>query len=172
MEKKREDYTEDLNMYYPLIYSAVYTKIDNVEDSKDICQEIFTDFFEKYEEIKDKRKWLYGALRNEIFEFFRKKKGGEVDIDEVFDDVSLTFVNGFKEARIIIAEAIEDMELFENEEDKVLFDLIAVYNFSYSQAGRQLGLTIRQVGYKYNTMVKKLIEYLRKKGIKNIEDLL
>ncbi len=171
MSKKKDKFTEDHKRYYPLVFSAVYTKVENIDDAKDICQEIFIRFFEKYEEVKDSRKWLYGTLRNVVLEYYRKQRG-DVDIDDVFKDVSLTFVNGFKDARIIISEAIENMDNFGGEDEKTLFDLVAVYNYSYTEAAKQMGLAKRKVEYKYRRIVDSIMDYLNKKGIKDIEDLL
>ncbi|MFH0975873.1 MAG: sigma-70 family RNA polymerase sigma factor [Spirochaetota bacterium] len=171
MSKKKDRFTEDHKRYYSLIFSTVYTKVENIDDTKDICQEVFIRFFENYEKIIDSRKWLYGTLRNVVLEFYRKEKG-DIDIDDVFKDISLTFVNGFRDARIIISEAMEDMANFNSDEEKNLFDLVAVYNYSYTEAGRQMGLTKRQVEYKYRHIVDKIIDNLSKKGIRNIEDLL
>ncbi|MDY6968108.1 MAG: sigma-70 family RNA polymerase sigma factor [Spirochaetota bacterium] len=171
MTKKKDLFTEMHSKYYPLIFSAVYTKVDNVDDAKDICQEVFIKFFEKFGEIENYRKWLYGALRLAVFDFYRKSRPN-INIDEVFDDISLTFVNGFRESRIIINEAIENMDNFDNETDKIMFDLIAINNFTYAQTAKQLGLTRRQVEYKYKKITDRIIDYLRKKGIDNLEDLL
>jgi RNA polymerase sigma-70 factor, ECF subfamily len=171
MSIKKDKFTEDHKRYYPLIFSAVYTKVENIDDAKDICQEVFIRFFENYEKVLDSRKWLYGTLRNVVLEFYRKEKG-DVDIDDVFKDISLTFVNGFRDARIIISEAMEDSVNFNDEDEKVLFDLVAVYNYSYTEAGRQMGITKRQVEYKYRRIVDKIIDSLGKKGIRNLEDLL
>ena len=128
-------------------------------------------FFEKFNTIENHRKWLYGALRLAVFEFYRSRNKAS-NIDDIFNDVGLTFVNGFRDARIIISEIIESDDTFDSEEDKILFDLIAINNFSYNQAGSQLGLTKRQVQYKYGLIVQKILDQLNKKGIKNIEDLL
>ncbi|MBN2402295.1 MAG: sigma-70 family RNA polymerase sigma factor [Spirochaetes bacterium] len=171
MAIKRDKFTEDHKKYYPLIFSAVFTKVENIDDAKDICQEVFIRYYENFEKVIDSRKWLYGTLRNVVLEFYRMDKGN-VDIDDVFKDISLTFVNGFRDARIIISEAMEEIANFNNEDDKILFDLVAVYNYSYTEAGRQMGLTKRQVEYKYRQIVDKIISYLEKKGIRNFEDLL
>jgi len=171
MANKKHIFADLHNKYYPLIFSAVYTKVGDTDDTNDICQEVFIKFYEKFEEIENKRKWLYGALRLAILEFFRKKKSN-VNIDEVFSDVSLTFVNGFRDARIIISEAMENMDNFNNEEERIIFDLIAINNFSYNQTAKQLGLTKRQIEYKYKLIVNRIIQYLKKKGVDNIEDLL
>lgn len=110
-------------------------------------------------------------MRLSVFEFYRKKRG-DMDIDEVFNDVSLTFMNGFRDARIVISEAIENMKLFDGEDDKVLFDLIAVHNYSYNETAKELHLTKRMVEYRYRRIVDSILDYLKKKGLTNIEDLL
>ena len=171
MASKKNRYTDAVNKYYPLIYSAVYTKVNNVDDAYDICQEVFVKFFEKFEEVENPRKWLYGALRLSVFDYYRSQNKA-TNIDEVFNDIGLTFVNGFRDARIIISEVIENIDTFDKEEDKLLFDMIAINNFSYSQVGKQLGLTKRQVQYKYGRIVQQILDQLNKRGIKNIEDLL
>lgn len=171
MSAKKDRFTENHKKYYPLVFSAVYTKVENIDDAKDICQEVFIRLYENYENVIDVRKWLYGTLRNVVLEFFRKNNKN-TDIDEVFKDISLTFVNGFRDTRIIISEAMEDMEHFNGEDEKILFDLVAVYNYSYTEAGRQLGFTKRQVEYKYRRIVDNILDKLTKKGIRNLEDLL
>ena len=173
MSKKKDKFTEAYDNYYPVVFSVIYTKVDDVHDAKDICQEVFLKFFEKFDEIENYRKWLFGALRLSVFDFYRKKnKGkGNVDIDEIFSDVSLTFVNGFRDARIIISETFEKVENFSSE-DKTLFDLVAYHNFSYSQTAKQMGLTKRKVEYRYRRIVNEILDILKKKGIDNIEDLL
>jgi RNA polymerase sigma factor (sigma-70 family) len=172
MRNKRDEFTEAHNDYYPLVFSAVFTKVDNIDDVQDICQEVFIKFYEKLDEIENRRKWLYGALRLAVLEHYRKKRGSDIDINEVFDDVSLTFVNGFRDARIIIGEAIENSDFFTDDLAREVFDYIAVYNYSYKEAGRHLGLSKRQVEYKYRRVVDAILNSLREKGIKHIEDLL
>ncbi|HNV48562.1 MAG TPA: sigma-70 family RNA polymerase sigma factor [Spirochaetota bacterium] len=171
LAKLRDRFTETHSQYYPLVFSAVHTKVDNVDDAHDICQEVFIKLYEKFDSVENPRKWLYGALRLAVFEYYRRRDPG-TDIDDVFNDVSLTFVNGFRDARIVIAEAMEDMVHFDGEEDKTLFDLIAVHNFSYSQTAKQLGLTKRMVEYRYRRIVESILDALKKKGVGHIEDLL
>ena len=173
MESKRDRLTEVYSDYYPAIFSAVYTKVGNREDTRDICQEIFTRLYERLEEVENVRRWLFSALRLVVLEHFRaKRKNDGLNIDDIFNDVGLTFVNGFRDTRIIINDAIEDTENFSNERERILFDLIAVNNFTYKQVAKQLGLTRRQVEYRYGQIVERVLRYLQKKGINNIEDLL
>ena len=118
------------------------------------------------------RKWLFNALKLVVKEYYRRKKREGLNIDEVFNDVSVTFVNGFRDTRIILKEAIENIDNFKDEKERDFFELIAVHGFSYNQVAKQMGLTRRQVEYKYNKLIDKIINYLRGKGIDDIGELL
>lgn len=171
MHWKNREFAELYNDYYPLIFGTIYTKVGDADETEDICQELFIKFYEKLETIENKRQWLYGAVRYQMMSYYRNKKSN-IDIDKVFDDIALSFVNGFKDTRIIINDAIENMDNFKDEREKVLFNLIAIHRFSYREAGSQLGLSIKQVRYKYEKIVKRLKSYLADKGIKSLEDLI
>lgn len=172
IEERTQDFIESYNDYYPLIFSIVFSKLDNVDEARDITQEVFTRFFEKYDTVRNSRKWLYGALRIVMIDYFKKKENRNVNVDDMLDDVSLSFVNGFRDTRIIIKEALDDMNNFEDEKSRILFELISIHNFTYGQAGRQLNLTERQVRYKYGIIQKRLIDYFSGRGILSLEDLL
>ncbi len=172
MFARNKKFAESYNDLYPVVFSAVYSKVGSIDDAEDLCQELFIKFYNKLDEIENHRKWLYGALKLEVMAYYRKKKPGVVDIDEVFDDVGLTFVNGFRDSRIMIQDAIEDMNNFKDDTDRVLFDLVAVRNFSYDEAGAQLGLSRRQVRYRYGLIVDRLVDYFRKRGVNSLGDLL
>ena len=72
----------------------------------------------------------------------------------------------------IINDTIEDINNYHGENEMAMFDLIAIRNFTYEEAGAQLGLSKRQVRYKYYKIVKRLLGELKKKGINSLEDLL
>ncbi|OHD63495.1 MAG: hypothetical protein A2176_11335 [Spirochaetes bacterium RBG_13_51_14] len=164
-----DEFTQAYMEYYSQVFSSILTKVGNAEDARDLCQEVFLIFFDKFEKIENKRAWLYGTLRNVVYRHYAKKDPG-VDIDEVFNDVGLTFTNGFRDTRIIISEALEQIEC--GEDERTMLDLIATHNFTYGNAAGVLGLTRRQVEYKYGQLVKRILEYLNSKGIKDIAELL
>jgi RNA polymerase sigma-70 factor (ECF subfamily) len=169
---RKAAFAEAYNDLYPVVLGAAYSKMGNMQDAEDLCQEIFVKFFNKMDEIDNARKWLYGALRLELMNYYRKHRPGMTDVEDVLDDAAMTFVNGFRDVRIIIKDAIGSMENFGGERDRTLFDLIAVNGFSYEEAGSQLGMSFRQVRYRYGLAVVRILEYLSKKGINNLEDLL
>ncbi len=172
IDKKAGRFTEIYSDYYSLVYSTVFSKVSNEEDVEDLCQEIFSRFYEKFEQVENPRKWLLGTLRYVVLEYYRRKSGKEVNIEDVFNDINLTFVNGFRDSRLMIEEALENMSNYESEKDKLIFDLISIYHFTYREVGDQLGLTERQVRYKYSLTIKNLLDFFKKKGISHLEDLL
>lgn len=174
MRRKGREYDERFTRiyaeYYLLIFNTLYSKTGNEFDARDICHEVFLILYEKLDEIKDVRKWLFGTLRFAALRYYEKKKKTPDDIDTIFDDCALTYVNGFRDARIIISSAIAEAGL--TEEERLLVDYIAFNSYTYHHTGKIMGLTLRQVGYKYLLAVRKIMEALKKRGIENIEDLL
>lgn len=167
---KRDEYTKIFTDHYHVIFNTIYTKVGNREDTEDLTQEVFIALFNNLDKIQNIRKWLFGTLRNVVLKYYRDKHPEGINIDNVFQDVSLTFVNGFRDLRIIISESIE--KAAEDDMDNALIELIAFHNYSYTSAGKVLGLTKRQVQYKYSQIVTRVIRNLNEKGIRNIEDLL
>ena len=64
------------------------------------------------------------------------------------------------------------MDNYKNEKEKILFDLVAIHNFTYKEAGKLLGLRASKIRYVYNKTVKKILDDLKDKGIKDIENLI
>lgn len=175
ISNKKSEFLKAYSDYYPLVLSILRYRLKNSEDAEDICQDLFVSFYNKFDEIRDRRKWLMGAIRFEVLNHYRNK-GTAVfeasDIDAYREDEKLAVENIFRDARIVINEAIENMENFRDEKEKILFDLIALYGFTHEQAARQLGLTKKQVEYKYARTARTIMLYLRKKGISTMGDIL
>jgi RNA polymerase sigma factor (sigma-70 family) len=170
VKAQRDEYTQIFTQYYHVVFNTIYTKVGNREDTEDLCQEVFIALYNNLDKIQNVRKWLFGTLRNVVLKYYRDKHPDAINIDDVFQDVSLTFVNGFRDLRIIISDSI--MKAAENDVDNALIELIAFHNYSYSTAGRLLGLSKRQVQYRYTQIVNRVIQNLNENGIRNIEDLL
>jgi RNA polymerase sigma-70 factor, ECF subfamily len=169
VRKKAEQFSSAYMELYPLIYSSVLARIGNRDDADDICQEIFVIFYDKFDTIQNRRTWLFGTMKNVLLNHYRKKNR-TVNIDDDFDGIGHTFTNGFRDTRILLQEAIENVEC--SEEDRVILDLVATFNFTYAHVAGLLGRTRRQVEYRYGTLVKSIQDYLEKKGIKDIAELL
>ncbi len=169
---KDREFTEVYTGHYSRVFSAIYVKIEDMEIAGDLTQEVFTRLYERFDEVESPSKWLTGTMRYVLLEFFRKKYRKDLELDDLFQDVTLTFVNGFRDARIMISEALEDKNTFADEINRVLFDLVAIKGFSYSEAGEHTGLSIRQVRYRFGLTIRNLQDYFRKRGIHKLEDLL
>ncbi len=168
----RSRFAEIFLDYYPVAYSAVYSKIGNAHDAEDICQEMFIRLYAKLDGVDNVRKWIFIALNLIIKEYYRKHRRNVTDIDDVFDDAALTFVNGFRDTRIIIKEVLEEEGTYADDVDRVVFELVAMSGHSYAEAAAHLGLTRRQVEYRYGQIVARVMERLKQRGVKHLEDLL
>jgi RNA polymerase sigma factor (sigma-70 family) len=170
--RKRKEFSEVFSENYEIVFCAVYSRIGNEFDANDICQEVFIRLYQKFDRVTNVRKWLFNALKFVVKEYYKKKYRQDVNIDEVFNDIGMTFINGFRDTRIIIQDVIENMDIFKSDTERAIFELIAINRFSYRYVAEQYGLTRRQVEYKYTQLVENIIKYLKTKGINNLEDLL
>ncbi|MBN2159250.1 MAG: sigma-70 family RNA polymerase sigma factor [Spirochaetes bacterium] len=169
VRKKIEEFSQAYMEFYPVVYSSVLSRIQRRDDADDICQEIFIIFLDKFETIGNKRNWLYGTMKNILYNYYRKKNMNVDSVDN-FDDVGLAFTNGFRDTRILIAEAMEEIEC--TEKDRIILEMVATYNYTYAHVGKALGLSRRQVVYRYEQVVKRIQDYFSQKGIKDIGQLL
>jgi RNA polymerase sigma factor (sigma-70 family) len=173
-DPKVENFNKLYNSFYSLVFSIVYSKVNNYHDAEDICQEVFLRFYGKLDEIENPRKWLLGCLRIVVLDFYKQKKNDE-DIDTLFNDISMGYVNGFKEARVVISQIIEEISDECNEEessDASIFNLIAVFKYTIVEASRHLKLNYKQTRYRYNRICEKIMSRLRERGIRELGDLL
>jgi len=171
-DAKTKEYTEMYTSFYPLISNVVFSKLRDFDATHDICQEVFLRYFEKFSEVENHRRWLLNTVNYVILEHYRKTKGNHVDIDSVIENVSLSFVNGFRDTRLMIEDALDNIDNFGSEKNRAIFELIAVHNYSYKEAGTNLGLTEHQTRYRYNMVVDRLMDHFKKRGIHGMEDLL
>ncbi len=158
--------------YYPIVYGSIYTKVGSRETADDITQDVFLAFFEKLETIENIRGWLFKTVRFKLFSYYRKEKHMTEDLAtlEATGDIALTYINGFKDTRIIIKEALE---IITDDTDRNIFDLFAVLNYSYREVSQEIGLSYKQVRTRYTKIERTILDYLKdKKGITKLEDLL
>jgi RNA polymerase sigma-70 factor, ECF subfamily len=168
--KKRDRFSELFVDYYPMVFNAVCTKVNSLDDAEDICQEVFIALFNHLDEIQNIRAWLYGTLKNFVLKYYKQKYSGDEDIENFMEDAALTFVNGFRDTRIVISQTLD--EVLTDEQEKKLFELVAIHKYSYSETAELMGITKRKVDYNYNRIADKITSALKEKGISRIEDLL
>ena len=171
MNWKTKDFTELYNDYYPVVVTSLECRSGSIHDARDMAQEIFISLLNNIDKVENVRKWLYGAIRNSLKNFYNKRKN-DANIDDEINSASMTYVNGFKDTRILLEQLIEDEENYKSDTEQVIFDLVAIKQFSFVEAGKQLGMSARRVRYAYNQTVKRMLYNLEKKGITNLEDIL
>ena len=170
--ERTKKFSEIYSDMYAVVYNAMYSKVRDSDLTADLAQEVFTRFYAKIDEVDNPRKWLFGTLRNVLLEHYRKNTVDTMDIDEIFFDENIGYVNGFRDTRIILQEAFEASENYRDEKDRIVYELIAVKNYSHDEVARLLGITKRQVNYRYRCVVDRIVDYLRKKGVNRLEELL
>ena len=166
----RKSYTE----YYPIVFSILNNKVRSQEDAEDICHEVFIRFFNNFDTVENPKAWLRKTINFEISNFYQKKSNIQKDtepINGVSEDENLGYENGFRDARIILSEALEDESNFENEQEKIIFDLIAIYNFTYKETGKYLNISKWQAEYTFKKIESRIISFLKDKGIQKVEDM-
>jgi RNA polymerase sigma-70 factor (ECF subfamily) len=174
-DQKVENFTKHYHTFYSLVFSVVYSRINNYHDAEDICQEVFIRFYRKLNEIDNPRKWLFGCLRIVVLDFYKKRNRDHEDLDSLLNDIDMGYVNGFKEARVVISQIIDEIsgECSENEnQDASIFQLVAVHRYRITEAAKHLKLSYKQTRYRYNRICEKILSRLREKGIKELGDLL
>ena len=169
MNRKDRKYSELFSSYYPLVYNTVCLKVNDRDDAEDITQNVFVKFYHKMDDIVDPRKWIFGTMHHEVLNYYRNFNNTNIDINNIFEDAAVHFVNGFRDTRLIIEEAIDGIKVAK---DRIIFDLIAIQNYTYRETATLTGTTFRHVRYRYGLVVSEVISFLNARGIKNIEDLL
>lgn len=173
LSSRLKDFTSIYSDFYPVVFNSIYAKLRDDDITSDLAQEIFTRMLQRIDDVENPRAWIFGTMKLVLFEYYRKKSGNkDIDIDSVFDDVNMRYVNGFRDTRILIQDALSASENYSDEYERIVFDLIALNDYTYKEAAEQTGLSERQVRYRYNAAARRITEYLKKKGINSLEELL
>lgn len=170
--EKEKRFRDVHKLCYSSLFSAVYSKVARFEDAEDLTQEIFLRLYDCLDEVDAPRAWLYGTMRNVLKDYYKGKGRSEEDIDTLLDESSLGYVNGFRDARIVITDILKDPESFGSELNRSIFELVSVYGFSLAEAARDCGITYNQARWAYSAAAQRIISVLRNRGISKLEDLL
>lgn len=157
---------------YSVMFNAVHAKVGSFDDAEEICQELFLRLYQRMGEVANPRAWLFGALRLVVLEHYRKKGRAEDDIDRMCDDIPLSFSERSPETGMLLREALDSEGIFPEERDRSLFELVAVDGYSYAEASRALGISYRQARYGFECASKRIVSYLKGRGISNLEEML
>lgn len=172
LSDKAKTFSDLYSDYYSMVYNIIFVKIRDIDTTSDLAQEIFTRLYGKIDEIENPRQWLLSASKWAVVQHYEKNKSDNMNIDEVLDDENVRYVNGFRDTRIIIQEALSASENYRDEKDRIIYDLILMKNYTYAETAQQTGLSVRQVRYRYESVAERITGYLRNKGIRSLEELL
>jgi len=165
-------FVECYDLYFSLVFSSVYSRVGNFHDAEDISQEVFLRLHDKIEEVNEPRKWIFGCLKNVVMDHYKKKSNSDLDIDVLLNDVTMGYVNGFRDARVIIKECLDQVLEESGYRDAAIFELVSMYGYTFRETARHLNMNYKQVIYRYRALAAKLLEKLRTRGISDPGDLL
>lgn len=170
--KKNKTFNKSYNQYYTYVFSKILYKIKNYDDAKDLCQEIFTQFYNNFEKIKSPKAWFNTVIYYELGRFYekRKKENNIINIESLDEEQYTNNNYVLIENKIIFNDLIKTKINLKNNIDEEIFNLVAIENFNYTQTAKLLGITTRQVRYKYKKAILLISKFLNNIGIKTIED--
>lgn len=144
--------------------------VNNETVSEDIVQSVFLKFFENIELIRNKESikfWLFTTARNEVYDFYRKKKIRSTDAIEYEED-SRDFLSGedialeieMKELRSILVSELENLPV----EQKEIYLLKEFGGMSYKEIAKMTDIS--------EDLVKSRLFKTRQKLIKRISRII
>jgi len=166
---RRARFTEHYNEYFSLVCGTLYSKTGDIHASEDMAQEIFTALYEKYDTIRKVRQWLNAAVTYALRNHFSKKQNSPEYIDNSFLENS--FIDESLSSHSTVHVLNQAIDSIEGCVGRVLFELILIQKYTKNEAAEALGLTTRQVRYRYGQALRQVVNYLETCGIKSTGDL-
>lgn len=167
-DKERESrYRKIFEEYYPELLVMARGRAN--DDAEDILQNVFIKYYEKMNEVRDAKSWLYGSVRLELKNYIRKNaKTVNVENIEVYEDIYQD--DAFNDLRFTLDSIIDSVPI--KETDRALFEMLALRGFSFKEAAEECGYTVRQARYHYSSVKKEIRDALKRRGISKVDDLL
>ncbi|MBI2644456.1 MAG: sigma-70 family RNA polymerase sigma factor [Candidatus Wildermuthbacteria bacterium] len=91
MPNFKESFEELYDRYLERIFRFVFVKVNSRELAEDLCSEIFSRFWKKYQEIdiENPQAFLYQIARNVVADYYRSRKPQTVNLEEVMNVVDI-----------------------------------------------------------------------------------
>ncbi len=148
-----EAFGELYDRYYSPIFGYVLRRTADIEIAQDITSEVFFKALKNLRQFRYRgfpfSSWLYRIASNEIANYFRKNKRGQICLDEVSNSISIS--NPSAETELLEAEA----ELKRHEDFVLLHQSISKLPVKYQEV-----ITLR---FFENKQVKEISEILGKR---------
>lgn len=171
-----DKFVQEYNKNYSFIFNKVLSKVGNAHDAEEISQEVFITYYNNFDKVYSHRQWL---LKASYFEYLKFCKENNIQYQyqniEEDNDLAQTIVDSSSsdlDTQLVINDAIENKTNYTNSQDKTIFDMVARCKFTYLKTAKILGLSERQVRYKYQKILFLFLTYFKTIGINQIEDLL
>jgi len=146
------------NNYHKLVFYVIYTKVHDIEVTKDLVQDAFLKMWNYIHTFKDNtnfQAWLVRIAKNVALDYLKtKKQTYELDAEVISDDKSHSI---FHEFNIDAKRVLSDFEY-----NVVVLTL--VYNLKRKEVAEVLDKPLGTITRVYSTALKKLKNFYEKKG--------
>jgi len=148
--------------YERMVYAFVYRMIGDMEEAKDITQDIFIRAMKGLKDFRRRssfRTWLYRIAVNVCFNHRRTRKGNEVEVDERLRDNHEDALTSMieEERRRLIRDALEKLP----PQQRLAIVLRAYEGLSMKEASSIMGCSEGAVKAHYHFGIRSLKEVLR-----------
>ncbi|MNJ98903.1 ECF RNA polymerase sigma factor SigW [compost metagenome] len=157
-------YSEIYERYSYVLISHAYRKLQDVEEAKDVVQELFTNIWYKRESLNVFRldAYLYGTMRNQVLHFMAHQKV----ITKYTTSLSYYLESGVRSQDSIMVEN-ELLQLFEQElaalpaKMRTVFEMSRGEGLSYKQIAEKLDISDKTVKKQIHNATKIFRKKLR-----------
>jgi len=149
-----------IKKYEKIIFSIIFTKIRNYNDTLDISQEVFLKVFRKLKTFDINRNffsWLVKITINEINKYFRDKKNEKLNIDDL-NIIDFEFSNEMitNEDKIDLLNSLEILKT----KEKVLIIMKYFEGYSIEEIAEIVGMKISAVKVTLMRAKEKIFKFL------------
>lgn len=152
--KNEEIFIKLYQKYFNKLTIFIFKYIQNMEDAKDITQDMFMDLprliREKfdYQDEKKFNNWLYKIAKRKAFDFLKRKK----QIEEIKNNM-IYEENAAKDKLLLM-----DLKEILNEEEFNLLMKHILFGFTFKEMATQNKMSINQIKKLYKKIIQKIIQ--------------
>lgn len=163
---KEKSFQKLYEEYWYKLYTFAYNILRNKENAEDIIQEVFFDFWNRFDkaEINNHRAYLYKAIKFQCAKKLQNQKFNEVQVEQIENALELIETNAISQ-EIFKANLIEKVE--NTAKDILPYKCLQIFklryqeNLSYKEIASQLNISTSTV----DNQLLKAIKLLRSSSI-------
>ncbi len=151
----------------PKLLRYAFSLTGRKEVAEEIVQEVFLQLHARWGEVNEPLAWLVRSVRNQAFHHLRKSRRETVPGEDALMNVG-GVLDDSPDAIVSRMEAVSEIRQLLNqlpEKDRKLIQLKYFDGLKYRDISERTGLTISNVGFRLNQVLKKLAIGLLPKGI-------